>query len=107
MSGRKISFEEAMNLVDSFVTESKDVTEIRVFETPEFPDTIAILRKAKVQYNPCRGGLMFSNENTTIYLNFETDSNIVCYDDNKKEIVLKIDSTNGNQVWFNLPNKGV
>lgn len=28
MSGRKIRFEDAMNLVDSFVTESKDVTEI-------------------------------------------------------------------------------
>lgn len=106
MSGRKISFEDAMNLVDSFVTESKDVTEIRVLETPEFPDTITILRKAKVQYNPCRSGLIFSNENITIYLNFETDSNIVCYDD-KKEIVLKILSTNGNEVWFNLPNKGV
>ena len=105
MSGRKISFEDAMNLVDSFVTESKDVTEIRVFESPEFPDTITILRKAKVQYNPCRSGLMFSNENTTIFLNFESNSNIVCYD-GEETIVLKIDSTNGNQVWFNLPNKG-
>lgn len=109
--GKKITLDELVELVEVFVDEIKDVTEIRIFESPEHPDLISGLKRAKLSYNPCRSGLVFSNsivENrgsyAEMFLNLNPDSNIVTYESEEVDVI-KADSVNGNQFWFNLPKK--
>jgi hypothetical protein len=105
--GKKITSTELFEIIKPYIDKKLDITEIRLYESFKYPDTIGFMKKAKVDYNPNRSGLIFTDGQNLFFLNFDTRNYILVYEDTEGQYnyqrVIEIESSNNVVFWFNLP----